>query len=189
MLMKFYGRAHAGFSMLEVLVTITVISLALLGIAKMQAAGTSGTQISRAQSLVAMQADSLAAAMHSNRGFWAAGSAPPEFGASSPAGTTTIYDASSKLTGATSFTGVTTSCLGITASCSPVQTAAYDVMQWASNLSGKFPAYAALVDCNNAVTPVTCKINITWTENNIAINKTAVTTSPTQASFTLLVQP
>jgi type IV pilus assembly protein PilV len=179
-----YRYANAGFSMIEALITIVVISIALLGIAKMQAAGTSDTQISRVQSLIAMQANSLAASMHSNRSFWAvAGSAPSTFTASG----TTINDSSSKLTGATSFTSVT-SCLGTSVSCSPAQTAAFDVWYWASNLNSKFPTYAATVKCT-ATAPVNCSINIQWTENYVAINKTALSTTGSTPSFTLLVQP
>ena len=46
------GRAHAGFSMIEVLVTVVVIAIGLLGVAKMQAASVSNTQVARLRSLV-----------------------------------------------------------------------------------------------------------------------------------------
>src|SRR5204863_9281896 len=66
-------RFLAGFSLLEVLVTLIVIAIGLLGLAKTQAAAVSNTQVSRVRSLIALQAESLAGAMHGNRGYWAAG--------------------------------------------------------------------------------------------------------------------
>ena len=56
------GRSPRGFSMIEVLITIVVITVALLGAAKMQAAAVSNTQVARVRSLISLQAGSLASA-------------------------------------------------------------------------------------------------------------------------------
>ena len=69
-------RAQAGFSMIEVLVTVVVVSVALLGVAKMQAASVSNTQVARMRSLGALQAESLASLMHSDAAYWGSTSAP-----------------------------------------------------------------------------------------------------------------
>lgn len=69
-------RRQAGFSMIETLITLVVISVGLLGLAKIQAASISYTQNTRVRSLIALQTESLAAAMHANKAFWAAGLAP-----------------------------------------------------------------------------------------------------------------
>ena len=59
-----------GFSLVEVMVAVVVICVGLLGVAKMQALSLSNTNTSRLRSLAAIQAASLAAAMHSNRQYW-----------------------------------------------------------------------------------------------------------------------
>src|SRR6201987_2468405 len=66
------GRADSrGFSLVEVLVAVVVICTGLLGIAKLQALSLSNTSTARLRSLAALEAASLASAMHSNRQYWA----------------------------------------------------------------------------------------------------------------------
>ena len=60
-----------GFSLVEVMVAVVVICVGLLGIAKMQAMAVSNTNMSRQRSLAAIEAASIASAMHSNREYWA----------------------------------------------------------------------------------------------------------------------
>ncbi|PMU83799.1 type IV pilus modification protein PilV, partial [Pseudomonas sp. GW704-F3] len=78
-------RRQRGFSLVEVMVALVVMSVGMLGIAKMQAAALSNTAVASTRSLAAIEASSLAASMHANRGYW-----------SSPAVATSIT-----LTGAT----------------------------------------------------------------------------------------
>ena len=60
-------RVLQGFSLVEVMVAVVVICVGLLGIAKMQAMALSNTTMSRQRSLAAIEAASIASAMHSNR--------------------------------------------------------------------------------------------------------------------------
>ena len=60
-------RQAGGFSLIEALITIVVVGVGLIGLAKIQAAAVGNTQISRVRSLVALQTESLVAAMHGNR--------------------------------------------------------------------------------------------------------------------------
>src|SRR5689334_6960443 len=71
---RFPARVR-GFSLIEVMVAVIVICVGLLGIAKMQALALSNTTTARMRSLAALEAASLAAAMHSNRQYW--GNTPP----------------------------------------------------------------------------------------------------------------
>src|SRR5579871_1527755 len=70
-------RAHslrppaAGFSLIEVMVALIVLSVGLLGIARMQTLALSSTNVASKRSLAAIEAASLAASMHENRGYWA----------------------------------------------------------------------------------------------------------------------
>jgi type IV pilus assembly protein PilV len=165
----------AGLSLIEVLVTLVVIAVGLLGLAKMQAAALSNTQVARMRSLVALQAASLAAAMRANRAFWA--TAPRSFSAAG----TVVTDAS----GALNTEGACHA-----QACTPTQLAAYDVKSWIASLNTSFPGYSAAVSC--AGSPVNCDIDLTWTEKVIAINKSTATTPAGQAGvrrFTLHVLP
>jgi len=174
-------RSSAGFSMLEVLVTILVLSIALLGSAKMQTASLSNTQMARLQSLIAIQAGSLAAAMHGNPAYWSSGGAPSAFTVSG----TTVSDA---VLGAANPLDCTT------VSCTPPQLATYDTQTWAFNMNQQFPSYAATVNCTTtAGIPVSCNITVSWSEKYIGINRTTSTaggsTMTSQQTYTLYVQP
>ncbi len=180
MLMIARCRRQAGFSMLETLITLVVVSVGLIGLAKIQAASISNTQNTRVRSLIALQTESLAAAMHANKGFWAAGLAPATFTVSG----TTVTDSSGTLSASVS---------GCSSACTSSQLAAYDVQAWASAMNTKFPSYSTTVTCSTTVgVPVTCNITVSWNEKYVAINSTTsasgVTSSATQ-SFTLYVEP
>jgi type IV pilus assembly protein PilV len=178
-------REAAGFSLIEALITMVVVGVGLLGLAKIQAAAVGNTQISRVRSLVALQTESLAAALHGNGAFWAAGgTAPATFSVSG----TTVTDSSNVLN-QTLTAGMCRS----GKSCTPAQLAAYDVQQWASTMNANFPGYSATVNCTTTTgVPVSCNITVSWNEKYVAVNNTTaasgVTTASTQ-SFTVYVQP
>ena len=175
-----------GFSLIEVMVALVVCSIGLLGLAKMESLALASTSVAGARSVAALQASSLAAAMHANRGYWAAGTAPATVTASIAGGLITITDPTSVL----STPG--TPCLtpGTTA-CTPSQMAAYDFQNWTSALQALLPTSLATVACTIVTaTPVTCTIQIQWSENAVALNQqqTAINTlaAPT---YVMYVQP
>ncbi len=172
----------AGFSMIEVLIAIVIVAIGLLGVAKMQAAAVSNTQVSRVQSLMALQARSLAAAMHANRGFWAAGAAPAAWTATG----STVNDPSGVLSNA----GVN---CGGGSTCDPPSLAAYDVQTWVANMNSQFPTYNANVTCTTALSaPISCSIQLSWLEKTVAINRGTAASAAQQTTtqqYTLLVEP
>lgn len=174
-------RMAAGFSLIEVLIALVITAVGLLGLAKMQAAALANTQIARGRSLIALQLESLAAAMHGNRGFWAGGMAPTTF---SLAGATVTDSTGALSTDAPDCTSV---------ACTPIQMAAFDVQRWAADMSARFPAYTTTVNCTNDISrPVSCNLTATWTENYLAYNQTtsAQTSALTSTQrLTLYVQP
>jgi len=182
-----------GFSLIEVLISIIVIAVGLLGLAKMQALAMSNTQVSGQHALVALQASSLAASMHSNDGYWqvastAASPAMPPCPATGCSMTkTTITDASNILNTPPSVCTVATPCL-------PGQVAAMDMQTWMSAMNTQVPSYAANVSCSNSITqPTTCTIAITWVEKSMGMNTTTAATAAAQPSqlqsYYLYVQP
>jgi type IV pilus assembly protein PilV len=172
------SATSAGFSLVEVMVALVVVSIGLLGLAKMESLALSSTNVAGSRALAAMEASSLAAAMHANPGYWAAGLAP---------GSTTIYYD----TGGTlqiSDTGLATAATCLNAVCTTAQMAAYDVQQWAIDLKAVLPAPLATIACSTSGFPVTCTVKVQWAENAVAGNaqQTVALAAPT---YTLFVQP
>jgi type IV pilus assembly protein PilV len=186
-------RLAAGFSLIEVMVALIVLSVGLLGIARMESLAMSSTTVANQRGLAAIEAASLAAAMHANRGYWA--------GSDTSLATIKI---SSTTTGITfAFThgpnlqaAGSPDCTSGGGPCTPTNLAAYDLHQWATALQGMLPAYTATIACGN-VTPITCTIQITWLENVVAVNaqeavqqsKNPTTAAMQNPQYTLYVQP
>ncbi|ABF07075.1 type IV pilus assembly protein PilV [Cupriavidus metallidurans] len=180
MQLKTTGNRHAaGFSLLEVLIALVITVIGLFGIAKMQAAAIANTQVARGQSLIALQLESLAGAMHGNKGFWAAGLVPATFSMTGA----TVTDTTGKLSTTAPDCKATT--------CTPTQLAAYDVQGWAAEMNAHFPTYSAAVNCVVLINkPVTCTVSANWNESNLAYNQTTATLAgQTAQSLTLYVQP
>ncbi|HEY7888513.1 MAG TPA: prepilin-type N-terminal cleavage/methylation domain-containing protein [Steroidobacteraceae bacterium] len=205
-------KAHStprGFSLVEVLIALIVISVGLLGIAKLEALMLSGTGTSRLRSLVALQGESLAASMHANRDYWD----------NSANGTFTLTG--TQTTGTTAWTGTPAALAtkaGAPPSCqesspgtaspptcaAPQDMAAFDLSQWAGSGSGTTATGMAAVLQNSVTTigcapnaaannVVTCTITITWTEKTIAANtqeqQAGAPTAFQGQTYTLVIEP
>ncbi len=168
------GRS-AGFGLIEVMVALVVCSIGLLGLAKMESLALSSTSVAGSRSIAAIEAASLASAMHANPGFWAAGLAPA---------TTVVNAATAASTPTPCLTAGTSSCL-------PGAMAAYDLQQWASALQAVLPGFYSTVTCTTTVEiPVTCTIQIQWSENAVAGNAAQTNMAGlNQPTYTLWVQP
>jgi len=175
-------RTERGFSLVEVLVALIVLSVGLLGIARMQSLAMSSTTVASKRSLAAIEASSLAAAMHENRGYWT--SADPSGATITLNGLTYSYSGAGNLAGAAG-----SNCAVPGTPCTPAALAAYDLANWAATLQGLLPNNSAVLACG-AVTPVTCTIQISWSENTVNVNKTQVAAAALQnSSYTLYVEP
>jgi len=196
-----HSRAQAGgFSLVEVMVAVVVLCVGLLGVGHMQALALSNMTTARMRSLAAIEAASLASAMHSNRAYWAntpptsvvvtanTPNAPAIVSSDAAMAATTIADLAL-------FPALPQNCVGNAASgpvCTPVNLAAFDLAWWLSSLSALLPNPGATLNCSN-VAPAACTIQITWTENAVGIN-TAQANAPNAQQFqtptyTLYVQP
>jgi type IV pilus assembly protein PilV len=184
-------RFAAGFSLIEVLVSLVIVSVGLLGIAKMQALAYASTGVASKRSIAAIQAASLAASMSANRAYWAAQTAPTlttvtGLAVASTDGTLAAPKDCTKTSGAVP--------------CTPAGVAAYDVQSWAKGLQPLLTNDKASIACITLNVPVNCTITLTWTENEVAINSqeaaaaAAALAAGTPAalqlpSYTLYVQP
>jgi type IV pilus assembly protein PilV len=185
-----------GFSLVEVMVALIVLSVGLLGIAKLQTVALSSTTVANKRSMAAIEAASLAAAMHVNRGYWTSGD---------PVNSTISVQGATKWTTTAGATALTTSlgngpnCAVATpgAWCSVTDLAAYDLQQWANALQGQVPQgvlpnSTATISCGTPSTTTSCTININWSEIAVASNatETANQTAAMQIpSYTLYVEP
>ncbi|MEJ8846912.1 type IV pilus modification protein PilV [Variovorax rhizosphaerae] len=181
---------QGGFTLLEVMVAVLLLTIGIFGFAKMQALAISSTHTASSRSIVAMQANSLAAAMHGNREFWGDKTLAPATFSTTGA---TVTDATAVLS-----TIPTGNCVSATkpaaATCTPQQMAALEVGLWASNLNSLLPATTSVVNCTStATTPVSCVLTINW--NDRYINATRLTAAESGVgtggarSYTLYIEP
>jgi type IV pilus assembly protein PilV len=175
--MKRYSstRRAAGFTLIEVMVAIVVICVGLLGIAKMQALAMSNMTTSRLRSLAAIEAASLAAAMHSNRSYWA--NTPPA-SITVSGGVITSTDAALVSAATPDLTTTPNACVGTSGSgavCStPVNLAAYDLARWVNVLQGLLPNPSFTILCPNIAggnSPPACTIQIVWSETAVSMTQ------------------
>lgn len=192
------GRV-GGFSLVEVMIALIVLSVGLLGIARMQSLAMSSTSIASQRALAALQAESLAASMHANRGYWTNGD--PAGSSLTIQGTTFTYT--------TGFANLSAAgnpaCTSTAVPCTPVQVAAHDLNVWVNGQGGLgglqrlLPGDNAIIACGT-LTPLACTITISWAENATGVNAQQAATQAanraagTQASlqnptYTLYVEP
>lgn len=194
-----------GFSLIEVMIALLITCVGMLGIAKLEAVVLSNTGSSRLRALVALEAASLADAMHADRDFWdgTSGGGTPDW--------TGSLGVSITVTGGTpSFSatnsGHLSSALGTipncTASCSPVNVAAHDLNEWANGPTGLGGGLAQVLKTSTSsisciaqtvLNPATCTITVNWSENTVAANQqeaqTGAPASFASETYTLVVQP
>ncbi|MEA3176917.1 MAG: type pilus assembly protein PilV [Gammaproteobacteria bacterium] len=176
----------SGFSLIEVMVALIVMSVGLLGIAKMQALALSSTTTSRMRSLMSLEAASFASTMRADRLYWSAETVNPlvvQIGA-----------------GAVTSTNDTTLQANKTCPCTSPQIARNDLDEWAKELSDLAPAATSVVTCTPppatapSSTPVSCQISVSWTESLVASNaqqalQEQASAPPAPTSFTIYVDP
>jgi type IV pilus assembly protein PilV len=191
-----------GFTLVEVLVALLVISIGLLGIAKMQALALSNTNGGRLRALAAIEADSLNATMQAERNYWGTFTTAQTItvtGANSSSTVTSTTD--STLSGTVTCAAPTTptalgvctgsvSCISTASPCTAQKIAAYDLQQWAARLQQVLTTDAALITCSplTSTNVVSCQVTITWAEGqaNSNASETLNMASPT---YTLFVTP
>ncbi|MDR3481182.1 MAG: type IV pilus modification protein PilV [Burkholderiaceae bacterium] len=174
-------RNTAGFSLIEVLVALVIISISLLGVAGMQALSFSNTGESGYRSIAATQADSMAATMSVNQMYWQ---------------TTTVLPVAQVSSGGVTLGGVTQTPANCTSNgggqCTPQQMAVYDLALWAAQLNTALPSATGTITCALLNGEQTCTIFVQWYEKNMVQNQqsgTALAATSTPSDLTLMVQP
>jgi len=162
------GRAHAaGFSLIEVMVAVIIIGVGLLGVEKMQALAISSTTVASQRALAAQEAASLAATMRANRAYWSASAPAVPITLTA----TTVATADTALGPELGATAPDPNyCINTHAPCSPIDVAAYDLNRWAAALNQLLPNPTATINCQPLPAPLTCTIQISWSEKAVGIN-------------------
>lgn len=170
-----------GFTLMEVLVALVVISIGLIGIAAMQASAIASTHSSQTESLAAIEARSIADAMQANPGYWASGPAA-SFTVSAPAAGSSIGTVTD-----TTLASQSTNCY--TTACSAEQLAGFDLQRWGYQLNNQVPGATAHFTCQIA-SPSICTITVSWSQKaTAALNSgTKSNATPTTMSYTLVNQ-
>jgi type IV pilus assembly protein PilV len=198
-------RTLRGFTLVEVMVSLIVISVGLLGVVGMEGMALSSSQNARMRSLAALEAAGMAAAMHTNRDFWA--NVPAAVTIQGKSGCATLASAASCIdtdsTGKLAQAGADCTKSG-DAPCNINELAAYDTQSWIASLSALLPNPAATINCDNTTIPLTCLITIVWVESAVGLSaqqrEAEATAAATVAgggkapgfennSYTLFVQP
>lgn len=189
---------QAGFSLVEVMVAVLVISIGLLGVAKMQALALSTTGSARLRALASLEAASLASIIRIDRNYW---STKPTAGNDL---TVSIVGSTVQSTGTSDGTlAVAQNCAYANVCTTPVNMAAYDLQQWASDFNSVMSNGNAAAGGTANITctlptggalpanPVTCNVQLNWAENLVNANTNQVTsaTSLTTAQYSIVVQP
>ena len=200
--MKFpHDARQGGFSLLEVMISLVIISVGLLGVAKMQALALTNTSVASMRSLAAIEAASLAATMHENRAYWSS-NAP----AANATGITVHYGGGPTVTPTITAAGLTfpaPNCTSASGHAAPYcatgdALAAYDLEKWAEAVKAVLPTYDATITCTG-VSPVSCTIAIRWQERAVALTQqeagaqaaagTNYLQGPAGYAYTLFVEP
>jgi len=198
-----------GFSLIEVLVALLVISVGLLGIAKMQALALANTNGGRLRALASIEAASLASSLQSNPNYWGTLTSAVNVTITSASGSATITSTDTTQNGTVTCPASTTTnstsmsnCIGTldctsagaAAPCTAKKMAAYDLQQWAGRLQGILgPTASASIACNSTVVPqsppsVSCLITVNWAEENVNSNaaETGTMATPSYSLFVTL---
>lgn len=129
--------------MLEVLITLVIIAIALLGTAGLQVSALRMGQSSQFRNLAIFLTSDIAERMEANK-------------AGAVAGNYVVNPASS-------VAAATTQCT--TTACTPAQLAGWDIFEWETNILGTLPQPQWSID-RAGVNPSTYTINIWWTDRS-----------------------
>lgn len=169
---KYQPRWQAGFTLIEILVTVFVLAFGLLGFAALQTEGMKNNRVAELRSVVTQSTYNIADRIRANVGGSTSGAYVAN---SSPA---VGYDCE------TSFAGT-----AVANKCSSIEMANADLERWFSVLGDALPSGTGSITCNDidATDTDSCtrgslySINVTWEE--------AMRTGFATNTFSLDIQP
>ena len=162
---------QSGFTLVEVLVSVVVIAIGLLGIASLQASAIKSTSTANMRSVAAINVQTLVAKMRANNSFWRYEIADDESNtivvSSSTSGSGSEYEArGASLTGHTLAT-----CAAVTGTdpvpCSVIDQARYDLESWMEHVSAVLVNPKADISINSNGPGDRILIDLSWDEKTM----------------------
>jgi type IV pilus assembly protein PilV len=143
-------QKQRGFTLVEVLIALLVLSFGLLGIANLQLSGVSTSRASFERSQAALLANEIVERIRANL----------------PAATAGNYNLSSGATAATP----TSNCIGVSANCSPADLAAADLAYWQARVNSVLSGTDAVIQVNvSAGIARSVNLTLSWGSNDVTI--------------------
>jgi len=174
-------RRSKGFNLVEVMVALIIISVGLLGIAKMQALAMSSTGAAKMKSLASLEAASLASSIRADREYWS----------NVTVLTTVVFD-DGVVTSSTDGALMSGASCEVAGAC-PVITdmVSYNLQKWGADLATQMPKHKATLACaqGSITVPVTCTVVLKWAENRVAVNQQSTGETALANQYTLYVEP
>lgn len=163
----------AGFSLIEVLISLVIIAVGMLGVAGIMALSMNNDTSSRLQSLAALEATSMATAIQTNQAYWVNG-------------TGANYSKTAPTTSSQACNGTI---------CTASDMASEDLSNWGYTIAQSLPNGTGTVDCSTqpqtgtSPAATTCSIGIQWQANQMANDHQSTTATSATQSYVLVVQP
>lgn len=191
--MRYRTKTSAsGFTLIEVLVSMFIIAIGLLGLAGIQSMIVSNSGTARIRSIAAILAENMSGAMGANESYWSTGAPPATLtvtGAVSASSCDATWSATTLSDG--TLQGKNTDCT--TGNCGdPTTMAAYDVKYWGCQLATQLPSGSGQIACTaaSATSPTSCRITVQWAEKNTAYKQSSsVANNFTTQQYTMVTQP
>jgi len=130
-------RRQAGFSLVEVLIALVIMSVGMLGIAGLYVQGMQAGRTSMFRHQAVILAGDVADRIRANPTAAAAYAAP---------------------------LGANNNCISGGTDCTPAQMAASDILLWQTQATDTLPGGTVLIAFDNTVNPPTYQITVSWNE-------------------------
>jgi len=163
-----HARREDGFTLIEVLVSLLILSVGLLGLATLQVVGLQNTQGGAQRVRAAFLAYDISDRMRSNPAAVTAGS----------------YNLTAQVTGGMGGMGgapaVVVDCIGVNANCSSAEIAAFDLDQWQTHLGAYLTNGTGAIATVDAGTTSQITVTIQWADAFTVDNGNEIATFTTE---------
>jgi len=179
-------KRQLGTSLVEILVSMVVASLGLLGAAKLQSLAINQTTSASSQSFVAIAVDNLSSMMKSNQAYWRNSAFPDPFNISITPGNATLISG----TGAGTLAATTKNC-GTAANCDEEELAAFDLRAIASDFATSTTGGGFQIQRVGSALPPVFRVTAQWNEKIMSLggNSTKYGSGTTASNYQVLMRP
>lgn len=172
---------QSGFSLLESMLTLFVLTIGILGVAGLQLRGMDSGRLASQRMMVVVKTQEIVERMRANVGYGSDIFAKAD---AMPRNNLLAYNGA---------VGVDNNCNDGTTVCTPAEMAADDINEWRTDLAAVLPTLIAtainVTAGANQNTPYTVTITVTWADKNTPqLSTTADPNAYTNSSYTTTLQ-